>query len=80
MVEGVDRIVFTGGIGANAAPIRQAICIGLHFLGVEIDSSANASHARTISSFMSSVRLNVIQTNKEAVIASRAAAFLDEER
>jgi acetate kinase len=79
-MEGVDRIVFTGGIGANAAPIRHAICTGLRFLGVEIDSSANARHGRTISSSTSTVRLNVIQTNEEAVIAGKAAAFLDEER
>jgi acetate kinase len=45
-----------------------------------MDSSANASQARTISGSMSSVQLNVIQTNEEAVIASKAAAFLDEER
>jgi acetate kinase len=38
---GLDALVFTGGVGENAAPIRAAVCHGLGFLGVELDDEAN---------------------------------------
>jgi acetate kinase len=40
---GFDALVFTGGVGENAAPVRAATVAGLRFLGVEIDSALNAS-------------------------------------
>jgi len=73
-MEGIDRIVFTGGIGANAPVIRTAICAGLGYLGVELSASANASSARTVSSTASGIQVNVVQTDEEAVIARKALA------
>jgi len=73
-MEGIDRIVFTGGIGANAPVIRKAICTGLSYLGVELSASANASSARTVCSAASGIQVNVVQTDEEAVIARKALA------
>lgn len=73
-LEGVDRIVFTGGVGANAPLVRQAICTPLACLGIELDSAANSAGSRTVSSGRSRVTVNVLQTNEEAVIAAKTLA------
>src|SRR5690606_15508183 len=67
----VDAIIFTGGIGENAAPIRAAICEGLENIGIEIDRKANndASRHPRISSDASAVEILVIPTNEELMIA-----------
>src|SRR5216683_594861 len=46
---GVDTLVFAGGIGENAAPVRKRICEGLNFLGIEISEARNAKNAPLIS-------------------------------
>jgi acetate kinase len=46
---GLDTLVFAGGIGENAAPVRKRICEGLGFLGIDIDDDANCRHAQRIS-------------------------------
>ncbi|WP_010139302.1 acetate/propionate family kinase [Oceanicola sp. S124] len=74
-LEGLDALVFTGGIGENAAAIRERICRGMHWLGIELDERANAAGATVISTAFSRVRVLVIPTNEELVIA-RAAARL----
>ena len=74
-LEGLDALVFTGGIGENAAEIRSRICRGMHWLGIELDERANAASAPVISSELSRVRVLVVPTNEERVIA-RAAARL----
>jgi acetate kinase len=68
-MEGIDRIVFTGGIGANAPVVRAAVCSGLKYLGVDLLDAANAANARVVSSHGSRVQVNTIQTDEEAVIA-----------
>ena len=45
----MDTIAFAGGIGENAAPVRQRICEGLGYLGVRLDEGANARNADVIS-------------------------------
>jgi len=67
----VDAIIFTGGIGENAAPIRAHICAGLEPLGIEIDPVANSdkSHHPRISTDSSRIALLVIPTNEELMIA-----------
>lgn len=65
---GLDAIVFTGGIGENAAPVRAAICHGLGWLGLEIDDDANARNGPSISRRGSRVRAWVIPTDEESVI------------
>jgi acetate kinase len=68
---GLDTLVFAGGIGENAAPVRQRICDGLGFLGIDIDASANLRHAKRISTDSgSSVTVRVIRTDEESVIAA----------
>ena len=76
---GVDAIVFTAGIGENNARIRAAICEGLEFLGVDFDNDLNAirnSEARPISKPDSKVKVYVIPTNEELVIAMDTAEIV----
>ncbi|HEY4445117.1 MAG TPA: acetate/propionate family kinase [Steroidobacteraceae bacterium] len=74
---GVDTLVFAGGIGENAAPVRKRICDGLNFLGIEIDDEANGRHARRISTDTgSSVMVRVIRTDEESVIAALSVRLL----
>ena len=72
---GVDTLVFAGGIGENAAPIRRRICGGLEFIGIEIDEVLNEQHAPCISS--GAVAVRVIRTDEESVIAEMTARSLD---
>jgi acetate kinase len=73
---GVDTLVFAGGIGENAAPVRERICEGLDFLGIEIDGSANDRHAPRISRAGSRVAVRVIRTDEETVIAAATLRLL----
>ncbi|AEI99943.1 Acetate kinase [Nitrosomonas sp. Is79A3] len=66
---GLDTLVFAGGIGENAAPVRSRICAGLGFLGIELDELRNADHAQVISTDTSRVAVRVIRTNEELMIA-----------
>ena len=74
-LEGLDALVFTGGIGEHAAEIRSRTCRGMHWLGVELDERRNAMNETLVSTEFSRVRVLVIPTNEELVIA-RAAARL----
>lgn len=75
-MDGLDAIVFTAGIGENNAPLREDVCKGLGYLGVKFDSEANASIKRPhpayslISAPDSAVKVYMIPTNEELVIAS----------
>jgi acetate kinase len=73
---GLDTLVFSGGIGENQAPIRQRICAGLGFLGVELEESQNAANANVISSSTSRVTVRVIPTDEERVIAEAVRRLL----
>ncbi len=66
---GLDVLVFAGGIGENAAVIRERICAGLGFLGIELDAERNANHAAVISAPTAAVRVRVIKTDEELMIA-----------
>ncbi len=66
---GLDTLVFSGGIGENAAVIRQRICERLGFLGVRIDATRNASNDGVISSSDAPVTVRMIETDEESVIA-----------
>jgi acetate kinase len=66
---GVDTLVFTGGIGENAAEIRNRICDGLAFIGISINETRNTSHAPIISPDGSRATVRVIKTNEDAMIA-----------
>ena len=72
---GLDMLAFTAGIGEHSAPMRERVCAGLAFLGVELDAAANAGNAPVISAPASKVLVVVEPTNEEW-IAARAAARL----
>jgi acetate kinase len=72
---GLDGLVFTGGIGEHAAPVRAAICARLGWLGLTLDAAANAAHAATISAPGSAVAVRVIATDEERMIAGHARAL-----
>jgi acetate kinase len=76
---GLDTLVFAGGIGENAAPIRQRICTGLAYLGMLLDDAANARHADVISAPESKVNVRVIRTNEELMVARHARDVLEAE-
>jgi len=72
-LDGVDALCFTGGIGENAALIREKVCAGLDYMGLNIDSVKNnvrCSDARDISTNGSAGRILVIPTQEEYVIAN----------
>jgi len=66
---GLDALVFTGGIGEKASMIRSRICAGLEYLGIELDQRANARNELLISAAGTRVRVYVIPTNEELMIA-----------
>jgi acetate kinase len=68
-LQGLDCLVFTAGIGENAAPIRAAICDRLQWLGIRIDRARNDAGAALISMPGSRVEVRVIPTDEESVIA-----------
>jgi len=66
---GLDALVFTGGIGEHAAPIRAGVCRDAGWLGVELDAEANLRDGPCISTPGSRVQAWVIPTNEELMIA-----------
>ncbi len=74
-LEGLDGLVFTGGIGEHSARVRAEVCAGMEWLGLSLEPGRNAAQDTEISAPQSRVRVLVIPTNEELVIA-RAAARL----
>lgn len=66
---GVDRLVFTGGVGANAPSIREEICEGMSYLGVQLDARRNQAGEITISPDASTVTVQAFDTDEEQSIA-----------
>jgi acetate kinase len=73
---GLDAVVFTGGIGENAAAIRGRVCRDAAWLGVELDDAANDSGGPRISRRESRVAAWVIATNEELMIAQHTRRLL----
>ncbi len=76
VLNGVDALVFTAGIGENSAEIRKRICEASAWLGVELDPEANARKGSRISTAQSKVSAWVIPTNEELMIARHTASLL----
>jgi acetate kinase len=72
---GLDGIVFTAGVGENAAPVRSAICRACGWLGLELDEAANRGHKLRISTPDSRVAVYVIKTDENLMIARHARAL-----
>jgi acetate kinase len=73
---GLDGIVFTAGVGENAAPVRSAICRACHWLGLELDEAANRENQERISTPTSRVAAYVIKTDENLMIARHARALV----
>jgi acetate kinase len=73
---GVDTLVFTGGIGEHAAPVRWRMCQGLEFLGIGLDQARNAASAPVISTNESAVKVRVIPTDEDLMIVRHTARLL----
>jgi acetate kinase len=73
---GLDAVVFTGGIGMHAAPVRERICRASAWLGLDIDAEANRKHALRISSATSVVSAWAMPTDEERIIARHTRAVL----
>ena len=78
-MNGVDTIVFTGGIGENDEELREYICENLGYMGVKLDKAANAVHGEEIkiSTADSKVNVYIIPTNEELKIARDTKAIVE---
>ncbi len=79
ILNGLDAIVFTAGIGENSDMIRSLVCKDLDFLGIDIDQEKNeirSKEERDISSSSSKVKVLVIPTNEELEIATQSFMLL----
>jgi acetate kinase len=74
---GLDTLVFAGGIGENSPPIRERICHSLGFLGIELDPKRNGRNEPLISPDAGRVRVRVIHTDEELMIARSVIRMLD---
>jgi acetate kinase len=74
---GLDTLVFAAGIGENAPLIRERICHGLGFLGIELDKKRNANNARLISADAGRVKVRVIPTDEGLMIAKSVSRVLE---
>ncbi len=73
---GLDTLVFTGGLGERAAPVRWEVCRGLAYLGIDLDPHKNAVHADVISTPESHCTVRVIPTNEDLMIARHTRTLL----
>ena len=73
---GIDGLVFTAGVGENAAPVRAEICRACAWLGLNLDEDANSAHGPRISRAESPVQAYVIATDENLMIARQARALV----
>ena len=73
---GLDTLVFAGGIGEKAPVVRARICAGLGFLGIELDPPRNDGNADLISTDAARVKVRVMRTNEELVMARSVCRIL----
>jgi acetate kinase len=73
---GLDTLIFTGGIGERAAPVRWETCKGLEYLGISLDPTRNSMNAYVISTPGSASTVMVIPTNEDLMIARHARTLL----
>ena len=79
-MNGIDYIIFTGGVGENQINIRKGICEKLEFMGVKLDLDANnmRGEEKVISSQDSKIKVYVIPTNEELMIAKETERLINE--
>jgi acetate kinase len=76
VLDGLDTLVFSGGIGENSPQVRSRICQGLDFLGIELDEKRNSISAAVISKENQRTQVRVIKTDEELMIARSACREL----
>ena len=74
---GLDALVFTGGVGENAAPIRARVCRSAGWLGIAPDEAANLAGAARLTLADSPVSAWVVATDEQGIIAAQAARTLE---
>jgi len=73
---GIDTLVFAGGIGEHAAPVRWEACPGLEHLGIRLDREWNARHDPVISVEGSACTVRVVPTDEDLMIARHTRSLL----
>ena len=76
-LEGLDALVFTGGIGERAQPVRAAICRAAAWMGLDLDDAANARAATCISKSGARVSAWIVPTDEESVIARHTLRLIE---
>ena len=79
-MEGIDTLVFTGGVGEQAATVREQICRRLGWLGVTLDEQANRAGLASIAAPSSSIRILVLPCDEEAEIGRQCESLLRADR
>jgi len=82
-MNGIDVLVFTAGIGENSSIVREAVCNGISFLGIELDTEANnirSSDIREITTAKSKIKVLVVPTNEELLIARDTYRIVNESK
>jgi len=74
---GLDLLVFTGGIGEHSPDIRRRICSGLGFLGIALDEGCNGRNEAVISGCSASVRVMVMKTDEELMLARESLKLIE---
>jgi acetate kinase len=74
---GIDTLVFTGGIGEHAAPIRAEIARGLEHLGVRLDAGRNGRHEAVVSADGAPCRVRVVKTDEERMVARHTGRVVE---
>ncbi|MBA4501384.1 acetate/propionate family kinase [Marinobacterium marinum] len=75
-LEGVEQIVFSGGVGENDADVRARVLKRCSWLGITLDEAANQRNDRVISTNDSAIRVRVMPTNEELMIATHVHELL----
>lgn len=81
-MDGIDILLFTAGVGENSSYVRREVCKKLSFFGVELDEEKNnirSKHIREISTQNSKVKVLVVPTNEELMIAREAKHLVDQQ-
>jgi acetate kinase len=76
---GLDTLVFTGGIGEHAAPVREHVCEGFEFLGIRLDPDRSSAHSRVISSDDAAVTVRVVPTDEDLMVARHTRRLIEQE-
>jgi acetate kinase len=76
---GLDGLIFTGGIGEHAAPVRERICTDLGYLSIVLDPQRNRGHAAVLSPEGSPVAIRIVHTDEDRMLARHALRMLANE-